>query len=119
MSNTLLNHQGIEEHHAATLERMYMQHRSTLDMQTARDLYLCAKAAALQQTRPVELPITIVESAREESGVYVGVATDMTTGLFIQLAANPTHPSSTLITFGQKWGIEARDGTGQLQIKYF
>lgn len=116
--NTILNHTDIQPHHAAAMERMILQHRSTLDLHVARDLYLAALAMALQQPRPAETPQTIVTSSRSESGSYVGVATDMLTGIYAQLSASPEHPASTLLTFGQKWSIEIQDGIGHFQTKY-
>jgi len=65
--------------------------------------------AALEVMQPhTKAPLGILTSVLRETSLTVGTATDLKTGVYIQLAqvAGVEHP---LLTVGQKWAMESQN----------
>lgn len=92
-----------------------VQHRAAIDaalnrhqvpgLTRMRQLYKAA-SENVQYATPVA-DRTMLTGHMVTGSHNIGTATDLRTGVYVQLASPITNPSNTLLTVGQKWAMES------------
>lgn len=105
----MLNPNEIDQRHIAPLQNTLLSHRSTLDEHRVGKLYRDARLAYTDPKKTGDTK-TLLSRVECNNGMVLVTCTDLDSGLYVQLVGEADKPQQSMLTFGQKFCQEYRDG---------